>query len=173
MPDQARGAHAALTQLTDVADRVTADDLDKQTPCEDWTVADLLDHLIVSTDNFKRTAEGGEADWKAAAPDVEDRAAELRSRAEALHSAWDANDEAAKSASFAAPEFAVHGWDLATAIGAADDLDESVAEDALEVMRQGLTDDNRAPSFKPEQDPPESANAYGRLAAFAGRSVDG
>ena len=171
MPDQARGAHAALTQLTTVADRVTADDLDKPTPCTKWTVADLLDHLLVSTDNFRRQAEGSEADWDASAPKVEDRAAELRARAEALHSAWDSSDEAAKASSFAAPEFAVHGWDLATAIGAADELDDSIAEDALGVMQQGLTEDNRAPAFGPEQEAPESANAYDRLAAFAGRSV--
>ena len=171
MADTARGAHAALDQLTSIADRVQPDDLDRPTPCTDWTVADLLDHLLVSTDNFTRQAEGGEADWKAAPPEVEDRATALRSRAETLHSAWDASEESAQAASFAGPEFAVHGWDLATAIGAADDLDDAVAEDALAVMRQGLTEDNRAPSFGPEQSVPESANAYARLAAFAGRTV--
>jgi uncharacterized protein (TIGR03086 family) len=174
MSDAARGAHAALDQLTEIADKVRDDDLDKQTACTDWTVADLLDHLLVSTDNFKRQAEGGEADWTASAPDVEDRAAELRSRADALHSAWESSEEAAKAASFAGPEFAVHGWDLATAIGVpSDDLDQSVAEDALGVMQQGLTEDNRAPVFGPEQEAPEGANAADRLAAFAGRSVGG
>jgi uncharacterized protein (TIGR03086 family) len=172
MADAARGAHAALHQLTEIAARVRNDDLGKRTPCRDWTVADLLDHLLVSTDNFRRQAEGGKADWKASAPEVEDRVAELRSRAEALHSAWDSGEEAARAASFAGPEFAVHGWDLATAIGVpSDDLDQSVAEDALGVMRQGLTEDNRAPVFGPEREAPEGANAADRLAAFAGRSV--
>lgn len=172
MADPARGAHAALTQLTDLAGRVAPADLDRPTPCRDWTVADLLDHLLVSTDNFARQARGGEADWSAAAPQVEDRVAELRARAEDLHSAWHESEEAARTASFAGPEFAVHGWDLATALDVpSQDLDQAVAEEALAVMGKGLTDDNRAPVFGPEQPAPDGANAADRLAAFAGRPV--
>jgi hypothetical protein len=38
-------------------------------------------------------------------------------------------------------------------------------------MRQGLTADNRGPVFAPEQPAPPDADAYARIAAFAGREV--
>jgi hypothetical protein len=52
-----------------------------------------------------------------------------------------------------------------------DDLDPAVAERGLSFMQQGLTDDNRGPVFGPEQPAPPDADAYTRIAAFAGRQV--
>ena len=66
----------------------------------------------------------------------------------------------------------MHTWDLATALGrSTGDLDAEVAERGLAFMGASLTDDNRSPAFGPEQPAPEGADAYRRLAAFAGRSV--
>jgi hypothetical protein len=66
----------------------------------------------------------------------------------------------------------VHSWDLATAMGrSTGDLDAEVAERGLAFMRANLTEDNRGPAFGPEQAAPEGADAYQRIAAFAGRSV--
>ena len=69
-------------------------------------------------------------------------------------------------------ELAVHTWDLATAVHTpTGDLDPVVAERGLAFMQQGLTADNRAPVFGPEQPAPPDADAYTRIAAFAGRQV--
>jgi hypothetical protein len=38
-------------------------------------------------------------------------------------------------------------------------------------MQANLTDDNRGPVFGPGQPAPDGADAYQRIAAFAGRSV--
>jgi hypothetical protein len=66
----------------------------------------------------------------------------------------------------------VHTWDLAAALGrSSGDLDPEVAERGLVFMHANLTNDNRSPAFGPEQPAPDSADAYLRIAAFAGRPV--
>ena len=44
-----------------------------------------------------------------------------------------------------------------------------MAERGLAFMSQGLTSENRGPVFDPEQPAPADADAYARIAAFAGR----
>ncbi len=67
-------------------------------------------------------------------------------------------------------ELAVHTWDLATALGRpTDGLDPEPAERGLAFMRASLTEDRRGPAFGPEQPAPDGADAYRRIAAFAGR----
>jgi hypothetical protein len=69
-------------------------------------------------------------------------------------------------------ELAVHTYDLATAIGhSTGDLDPEVAERGLAFMQSHLTPANRAPAFEPEQPTPAAADAYVRIAAYAGRIV--
>jgi hypothetical protein len=69
-------------------------------------------------------------------------------------------------------EFAVHTWDLATAIGhPTSQLDPAVAERGLAFMSRSLTPENRGGAFGPEQPCPPDASAYERLAAYAGRSL--
>ena len=64
-----------------------------------------------------------------------------------------------------------HAVDIAKATGQTIDDDEILAT-ALEVGRQLITDDFRAPGvFDPEQSAPPNASAADRLLAFAGRKV--
>ena len=66
----------------------------------------------------------------------------------------------------------MHTWDLASALDRpTDDLDQDIAARGLEFLRAGLTDDNRAPAFGPARPAPDGADAYARIAAFAGRTV--
>ena len=51
------------------------------------------------------------------------------------------------------------------------DLDPEVAEVGLAFMTSSMTDDMRGDAFGPEQPAPADADAYQRIAAFAGRSV--
>jgi hypothetical protein len=72
----------------------------------------------------------------------------------------------------ACAEFAVHDWDLATALGLAlDGLDPAVAELGLEFMRANLTAENRGGAFGRERPAPPGAGPYDAVAAFAGRRV--
>ncbi len=164
-----------LDQLVTLVGQVDDASAGAPTPCRDWTVDDLVDHVVEGTRNFARGVRGEDVDWSAATPHVEgDRAAAMRAAADDLLAAWAAADESSEGPppQWQCSELAVHTWDLATALGRPTaDLDPTVAEQGLAFMSQGLTDDNRGEAFGPEQPAPDDADAYERVAAFAGRPV--
>ena len=173
--DSVRVLSVALDQAGDVLAQVHRDQLAAPTPCTDWTVGDLVDHLVAAPGRFLQAVRGEQPDWSATAePAREGWAALFRSRADdlrhALHQLADADETL--NADWQTAELAVHTWDLATAIGRGTaDLDPAVAERGLAFMRENLTPDNRGDAFGAEQPIDSDANAYDRIAAFAGRSV--
>jgi uncharacterized protein (TIGR03086 family) len=163
-----------LDQLAGVLDDVPGGALGDPTPCPQWSVQDLVDHIVAAPARFARMARGEEVDWSATPSAGPEPAARFRSHAEDLLGA--VADDAAPGGpiplDWQCAELAVHTWDLATALGRpTGDLDAEVAERGLAFMRANLTDDNRGPAFGPEQRAPAGADAYQRIAAFAGRSV--
>lgn len=164
-----------LDQLAALLDAVGDDDLARPTPCHDWTVAELVDHVVAAPRTFARQVRGEEVDWAAPTPHVgEDRAEAFRAAADELRTAWAAADggPGGPGLDLQCAEVAVHGYDLAASIGQpTDTLDTELAERALTFLRANLTADNRGPAFGPEQPAPEGADAYQRLAAFAGRGI--
>jgi uncharacterized protein (TIGR03086 family) len=160
----------ALDQLGSLLGSVTPEDSGRPTPCSDWTVADLSDHIVNSTAGMVTMAQGGQPDWSAN-PHHDDPASAIQEEAGALVEALDA-EGSAFPAGMAAGELAVHAYDLATALGRSTaDLDPEIAQVGYDCMSASLTDDNRGGAFEPEQPAPDGADIYQRLAAFAGRSV--
>src|SRR5215203_5484069 len=137
----------ALDQLAGLLDDVPGGTLGNRTPCEDWSVQDLVDHIVAAPARFAQMVRGESVDWSApTAP------------AGGVPIDWQC------------AELAVHTWDLSSALGrSTGDLDQEVAERGLAFMRASLTDDNRGSAFGPEQPAPEGADAYRRVAALAGR----
>lgn len=166
-----RGLDQAVAELGAVDEQ----DLSRTTPCHEWTVAELVDHLVAAPANFARMMRGQEIDWSAPPPHVgEERADAFRANADDLLDAWHAvGDEAGSMGpDWQTSEIAVHTYDLVTALGRPTaDLDPEVAERGLALMQANLTADNRAPAFDPELPAPDGADAYERIAAFAGRTV--
>lgn len=163
-----------LDQAAALLGSVTDDDLTVATPCHDWSTAELVDHLVAAPRRFAQMVRGEEVDWSASPPHVGgDRAEAFRSAADELLAAWDrAPDDAPMGPDWQTAEIAVHTYDLATALGRPTaELDAEVAERGLAFMRANLTPDNRGAAFAPEQQSPEDADAYQRIAAFAGRSL--
>ncbi|WP_147067078.1 TIGR03086 family metal-binding protein [Knoellia locipacati] len=160
----------ALDQTESLLGEVSPDQYAKPSTCSDWTVGDLVKHLVAAPQKFADMAAGKDVDW-AAAPDVgEDPAAEFRTSADALLE--QVGDDGAETVSGAAlPEFAVHGWDLAHSIDSGRRLDDEVAEKALGFMTANLTPENRTGAFEPEVETDDDAPVQDRLAAFAGRTV--
>lgn len=158
----------ALDQTAGLLAEVTPDQYDHASTCSDWTVGDLVGHLVASPQKFADMAAGKEVDW-AARPEVgDDPAAEFRAAAHTLlEQVGDAGAEAVSGA--ALPEYAVHGWDLAHSIGSRTTLDDEVAQQALAFMNANLTPENRAGAFGPEVEADDDASVQDRLAAFAGR----
>ncbi|HLM07819.1 MAG TPA: TIGR03086 family metal-binding protein [Blastococcus sp.] len=165
----------ALDQLAGLLDDVPGGTLGNRTPCEDWSVQDLVDHIVAAPARFARMVRGESVDWSApTAPAGGEPAARFRSNADDLLRA--VGNPAAPGGGvpidWQCAELAVHTWDLSSALGrSTGDLDQEVAERGLAFMRASLTDDNRGSAFGPEQPAPEGADAYRRVAAFAGRSV--
>lgn len=161
----------ALDQAGDALAAIHADDLDKPTPCADWTVRDLAGHLSATPSRFLAMGRGEEVDWSAT-PDVAEGAwaTAFRSAADDLIHHWHGQpDDQAGQADWQTAELALHTWDLSRATGRPSALDDEVAERGLAFMQQALTDDNRGGVFGPPVTVADDAPAYDRLAAWAGR----
>ena len=165
----------ALDQLAELLGAAPPEARSDATPCANWNVQDLVDHVVAAPERFARMVRGQSIDWAAPTPSAgSDPPGAFRAHASDLLDAWRDSDEPKGSASvdWQCAELAVHSWDLATALKrSTSELDPEVAERGLTFMEANLTPDNRAPVFGPEQPAPERADAYQRIAAFAGRVV--
>ena len=166
----------ALDQTGDLLDHVRPDVLDRPTPCTQWRLGDLADHVVAVPRNFLLTLRGEKADWGHPPHLTSGWGPEFRVAADDLVHAWHqrlAEDGAtAGRVDWQLAEIAVHTWDLATALGVPlDGFDPEPAERGLAFMRASLTPDNRGEAFGPERPAPDGAGPYDRIAAFAGRPV--
>ena len=173
--DEVRVLSRAVDQAGDVLDHVHRDALDRPTPCSEWDLATLADHLVDAPRRFLAMMRGEEVDWSAPPPHVaEEWGPTFRVTGDDLVHAWhEHSGDAAVSADWQTAELALHTWDVARTIGyPVDRLDPEVAERGLAFMRENLTEDDRGPVFGPERDVPEDAGAYERIAAYSGRGID-
>jgi uncharacterized protein (TIGR03086 family) len=170
--DSIRVLSRALDQAGDVMARVKVDQLSAATPCSEWDVATLIGHLLADTRKFLMTLHGERPDFTAAPEPVrENWTAAFRSAADDLLHAWHQKtaEDPSSSPDWQTAEFAVHTWDLATAVGfPVTDLDPEVAERGLAFMQANLTPERRGNAFDAEREP-DGNGTYERLAAFAGR----
>lgn len=164
-----------LDQFASLADQVTDDNVMNRTPCPKWTVGDLVDHVIDSTTNFAKGVRGEDVDWSAPSASADGNQADVfRGRADDLVAAWAGAGDATEGPGqdWQLAEVAVHTWDLATALGQpTDGLDQGTAEAGLAFMEANLKDEMRGDAFGPRREAPDDADAYGRIAAFAGRQA--
>jgi uncharacterized protein (TIGR03086 family) len=173
--DALASLNRALVQLSDLLEHVRDRASDDPTPCTGWNLSDLVDHVVAAPARFARMLRHEAIDWAAPTPPAgADPAGALRANAQELMRAWQEVDdsEATAGADWQCAEFAVHTWDLATALHlSTGEFDQEVAERGLAFMHANLTSDNRGPAFGPAQPAPDDADAYQRIAAFAGRSI--
>jgi uncharacterized protein (TIGR03086 family) len=179
-----------LGETQRVIDGIDPSQLDDPTPCEQWTVRDVLNHITAGGDMFAiAAAEGKVPDAKLTELMTGDnlgtdfkgafRAAAAR--------ASDAFDEpgvldkvitlpfgempAGAALQIAIFDLTTHAWDLAKATGQSTALDPEVLGTALEIAQGMLADDFRAAGmFGPQLDVPADAPPQDRLAAFTGRT---
>jgi uncharacterized protein (TIGR03086 family) len=177
---------AALDRTFQHARTVVADvrpeQYDEPTPCEAWTVRDLLAHMIGVVAGIGAAAAG----TPPTAPFElsPDPAAQLERAAAASLEAWRAPgvlDRIVDAGAGPMPgrvlaginllDTATHTWDLAVATGRKPvALPEDVATAALDVSLQTITPELRPGRFDPEITPGPDADATERLVAFLGRT---
>jgi uncharacterized protein (TIGR03086 family) len=184
---------AAVLAAAEVACRIRPADLGRATPCDGWTLADLLAHLSLQHQGFAAAArgEGGDpANWAPRPPGPDPVADFLAATAEVL-TAFGADGvggtpfrlpeisttmefPAALAMSFHFVDYVVHGWDLARSIGtgAELDLDQPVLAAAW-VVAQQVPDTSRGRPGSPfgsKIAPPPGAPLLDQIVALLGRS---
>jgi len=178
----------AITSTRAVLAGVSRDQLGSPTPCESWTVAQLVDHVVGGQFFFAAIAHGEQvtreprsfSDGDFLAAFDEGSAASIGAFSEdgamerVMHLPFGDLPGAAFVGIAAADTF-THGWDLAKATGQPTDLDPALAGTLLAASQQAIQPSFRGPDgkapFGPEQQAPAGASTADQLAAFLGRSV--
>jgi uncharacterized protein (TIGR03086 family) len=160
---------------------VTTEQLSSPTPCQEWDVKALIDHVIVGNQRVVVRA-GGQV-----APLPEDLGAGHRASAQEAQETFAGPEALTRTYQLPIGEIPgttfiqlrtcdllTHAWDLATATGQPTDLDPELAEYVLAFSREmmshpGLRGDGRP--FGDEQPGSDRRPAADRLAAFLGRDL--
>lgn len=172
-------ADATLAVCQQVLRGVSAADLDKPTPCAEFTIAQLVDHLIGSLVGL--AGRVGAEITPADSGDVEVRVADAAQQAlEAWQKhgldgtvAFGANEVPASfAASILSLEFLIHAWDFAMATGQKVAVSEQVAAYVLQLAEQVISPDGRARgAFAAAIELSADAAVFDRLIAFSGRAA--
>ena len=167
-----------------IAHGIRPEQLDNPTPCGEWNVQELINHLIGSLDYFKARGLGEDSGPpKPASPMPYDETIKrLEDAAMATAAAWRrpgaleqkiktgaGEMPAAAMANMVLSEMLTHTWDLAKATGQRMSADDVDVNGVLAGMKQSLKPEARQPSFAPEMQAPNEAPPIDRLAAFLGR----
>lgn len=159
------------------------------TPCTDWDTRALLNHVVgtlwlseaLLSDRAPSVpvAPGGLPDRDLLGQDPAAAYTEAATAALAAACTGDALTRTHTTplgampgpvlAGFTTLDIAVHGWDLARAIGRPINLDEALATHLLAFAEQAITDETRGPRIGPAIPVPADAPVADRLIAFVGR----
>jgi uncharacterized protein (TIGR03086 family) len=165
-----RGTGWTASKIPAAADKLTGG-----TPCEEWTVRNLLDHLIDSQQYFAATARGEEASLPSPNPpscigdDPAAAYAEIRDETLRVHREPGVLEKTGPGLGIAFVDQLVHGWDLARATGQDATMPEDLAGAAFAMIDGRLTEEIRGPGFKPAVAVPDDASAQDKLLAYTGR----
>ncbi|MFF4033294.1 TIGR03086 family metal-binding protein [Streptomyces sviceus] len=146
------------------------------TPCREWDLGELLEHLDDSLDALYEGLSGGRIGLLPHA----DRVCGFRTRACAVLGAWAAGPpeevlvgerplDVRMMAAVGAVEIAVHGWDVSRSCGRPRPIPEGLAGELLSVARCVVGEEDRGVRFGAPVAVPSDAPAGTRLLAFLGR----
>jgi uncharacterized protein (TIGR03086 family) len=180
--DELDSAEASLSVLQHVLHPIANDDWSKQTPCREFDIASLTDHLMNSI-----SVIGGAAGADLPERDPADSAErQVVAAARPALDAWQRRglDGTVKFGDNEAParvmagilslEFLVHAWDYAAAMGSKVDAPDSLVDYVMEVAQGVITPEGRTTAgFDDPVDVPDGASSLDRLVAYTGRSPNG
>jgi uncharacterized protein (TIGR03086 family) len=182
--------HAELTDAAGAAalvvDEVTPAQFSDRTPCGEWDVQTLLNHVILWTAySLERRAEG-----ESVAPELMDHdfaaapgfAADYRAHLDRALAAWadpavwdreldvmGSKTPAADVAALMIAEMVLHGWDLAAATGRTYTISDRTAEAALQAVEANAELFRKYQGFADEVPVAADAPALDRALALSGR----
>ena len=177
----------AIATTRGVLARVSKEQLSGETPCAQWKVSDLINHIVGGQYFFEAGAKGkppagSETDFSAG-----DFVAAFDESAKQCVAAFRADGVMEKTltlpfgqmpgsafCAIAATDTFTHGWDLAKATGQNTDLAPELAGQLLTGAKAFISPGFRSPEgnpFGPECQAPAGASTADELAAFLGRTV--
>ena len=175
--DEFTSAEKALGALSDVVQMIGRDDLHRPTPCRDFDVTTLADHLL---DTISRL--GVAAGIQTPAPNGDSIDHRIQQLTQPILAGWHRRgltDEVVFSGrklpahlalGILSVELLVHSWDFAVALHRCLHVSGAHAAHVLDLARQTLTAQSRATAgFDPPVPVPGNASAFDRLIAFTGR----
>jgi uncharacterized protein (TIGR03086 family) len=175
---------AALDRTGAVVACIRDDDLVARTDCDDWSVTELVGHVVAVTEKFSSFARG-ETDAPRQSPV---RSSDVKSRydsaADESKAAWSGTSIPAvcylpfgtfdrwTAAAINTFDVIVHGWDLAQATRASYVVDDLDAALALDVARLLVTKEARHDGhYRTEVKAPGDVSIFDQVLALTGRSV--
>lgn len=182
----ARDLSVAAQRVTALLEPIDDQQLTAPTPCIDFTVRDILVHLLGLTLAFDHAATKTESPGPETAAEggaeFEEWRTRLPAQLDSLVAAWQHPDAwvgmtevggisltGAMASGFALNELMLHGWDLAKATGQPFHCDPAAAEAALgfttEVVEGGFSD-----AYGPPVQIPDDAPTIDRLLGLTGRN---
>jgi uncharacterized protein (TIGR03086 family) len=174
-----------LPTLTALVDQLEPTDLDNPTPCSNFTVHGVLDHMIGGATNFVPAFQGV-SPTEPAAPPVTAGKVPTAEFGQAMSSLLDAvNSPGAMQRTISAPfgdvpgsvfarfvafDGLIHGYDLASSTGLVYDPPADVVAAVDSFAREALGPDMRdGDTFALETAAPDGASVLHKLVAFSGR----
>ena len=152
-----------------------ARDLEAATPCPEWRVRDLLNHMLDTQRYFAGAARGEDASLPAPSPPsllTDDPSADFdRATGEVVdaYAQEGVVEQRGPALGIAFSDQLLHGWDLARATGQDATMPEGLPEVAYEMIHGRFTEDQRKGVFKPEVEVAADSTAQERLLAYTGR----
>ncbi len=152
-----------------------ASDLDAPTPCPDWKVRDLLNHMLDTQRYFISAARGEDASPPGPIPPsllTSDPAADFgRGRGDFLSvfAQEGVIEKTGPSLGIAFSDQLLHGWDLAKATDQDATMPSGLADAAYECIHGRFSDEERKGVFGPEIAVGDDATPQQRLLAYTGR----
>lgn len=163
-----------------------ANHMHERTPCGDWTVEDLVAHMVAGNVKYEGIARGD--DFVPGAPAIsigDDPAASYRQTLAAMVEAWrapgalereiglprGARGPAEVAAWIHLGETLGHGWDLARATNQSPDFDPEAVAACLEATKRRMPPQRGEESPFADATDTESDDLIDQLAAYLGRDV--
>lgn len=178
------GLEIVLNGFGDLFAGVSAEQWAAPTPCPDWDVRALVNHVVMGQQVFTAALHGRERPDVAADYLGSDPVSAFRESSETLLTAFDLDAVMSKTikvpfgeipgqgaAMLRMVEGLVHGWDLAQATGQTTRFPEELAGTGLVFTQNTIGAIPREGRFGAEQSAASDAPALEQLAALLGRSV--
>jgi uncharacterized protein (TIGR03086 family) len=150
--------------------------LDTPTPCDDWDVRTLLNHMVNTQQYFVRSARGEQVALPSSPPPdglIGDDPATTYERAREETISTFAEDgvieRTGPSLGIAFTDTLLHGWDVAKATGQDTTMPDGLAAAAYGIVHGAFTDEQRQGVFKPEITVSDDASPQEKLLAYTGR----